>query len=463
MLKGPIKANIRFTGGGPMQISERATEDTSGLSRDQNAIVRQVGETVDAYLKSAEELLNGKYAALRDSAPPHLADRGNVLAACCADGAVIRYERKANETNVMAGWVEQDLPDVASLFSENVIHCYFDRNYTSTVPTTGTEFRLCVQDRHATTQRQLASARIGFDAVIEKPECLPQPPHKPFCLLSVRNTCELQLVGQFVQDDPHGQEGRQFVMRTPFRLPVGWQCIEVFPFFRVEDWKPEYATVWAETDLLAAVAAHQCQERQFESLDPNAAARKEWAQRLQSFKDLLDSDPQREEVLQSFLRRHPFLLCPTYTRMWPKLALGKWKTDFVFCDATQEYLLVELERSTLPLFVKDGHTSSQLNHACGQIQDWKRYLEDNLTTVQCELDLTGISANPRSLVVIGRSATLTRENRRKLTTIENGAPKTKILTYDDVYENAKAVLENLFGHLWDIEGETRIYYLPRTQ
>jgi hypothetical protein len=102
----------------------------------------------------------------------------------------------------------------------------------------------------------------------------------------------------------------------------------------------------------------------------------------------------------------------------------------------------------------------QLNHARGQIQDWRRYLEDNLSTVQRELGLQGISPSPRCLIVIGRVDSLSPENHRKLAVIENEAPRLKILTYDGVLENAKAVAENLLGPLWNVQGNTRIYYLP---
>ncbi|MGH7807495.1 MAG: Shedu anti-phage system protein SduA domain-containing protein, partial [Thermodesulfobacteriota bacterium] len=111
------------------------------------------------------------------------------------------------------------------------------------------------------------------------------------------------------------------------------------------------------------------------------------------------------------------------------------------------------------LFLKGGGPSRILNHARDQITDWKRYLEDNLPTVQRELGLTGISTNPRSLLVIGRSPSLSPENRRKLLTLENENPKLKIMTYDDVYENTKAVVENLMGPIWDVGGNTQIHYL----
>ena len=133
-------------------------------------------------------------------------------------------------------------------------------------------------------------------------------------------------------------------------------------------------------------------------------------------------------------------------------------TDFVFCDATQEYLLVELERSTLPLFRQNGHPTAELTHAHGQIVDWKRYLEDNLQTVQRELGLTGITPSPNALLVIGRSHSLQLKDRRKLQTMASDSPKLRIMTYDDVYENAKAVFENMLGPLWDPGGATQVYY-----
>jgi hypothetical protein len=253
---------------------------------------------------------------------------------------------------------------------------------------------------------------------------------------------------------------QRFLARNIIRFQAGWECIEVFPFFELDRWKPEFALMWAENDLLATIVTRQFQESRLQSLDPNAAARKHFARVLNSFKALLDSDPDREETIQVFLRENPVLLSPTYTRLWPKVPLGACVTDFIFQEAAGDYTLVEIERSTYHLFIQDGDTSRHLNHARNQVQDWKRYLEDNLSTVQRELGLAEISANPKSLIIIGRSNQMSPENRRKLVTIENESPKVKILTYDDVYANAKAVMENLLGPIWDTVGDTQIFYLP---
>ena len=77
------------------------------------------------------------------------------------------------------------------------------------------------------------------------------------------------------------------------------------------------------------------------------------------------------------------------------------------------------------------------------------------------MGLTGISTQPRSLIVIGRSADLTDANRRKLVTLQNTAPKLRIMTYDDVLASAKSTVENLLGPLWETKGNAEIYYLPR--
>ena len=182
------------------------------------------------------------------------------------------------------------------------------------------------------------------------------------------------------------------------------------------------------------------------SLDPNASVRKLLSAELRDFESLLDSSPVREE-LHVFLENHPHFLCPNRIRMWSKLAFGDKVSDFVFREAAGDYLLVEIERSTHSLFTKSGDATSVLNHACSQVADWKMYIQHHHSTVEKQLELTGISTSPRSLVVIGRSNSLTAKNREKLRALESETPTRKILTYDDVYLNAKAVIENMFGPL----------------
>ena len=300
------KSQIKFTGNSPMELFNGVEQDLSRLSEAQEGTVRQLGAYIKAYLDAAEELLQGKYANIREWVPVHLSNPGNVLVVGSQDGVVIRFERRTDKRRIIAAWSSDSLLQLAPLLSQNLVHCYTDRDYTTTIPTTGTELKLFKEDPIAKTQENIASARIGFDAVIERPKHLPTSPHKPFCLLSVRNWLEIQVHGVLMRNEAKpSDEGQQFIARSIMCLPVGWECIEIYPFFDPAQWRSEYAPIWAENDLLAAVVAQQFREAQFQSLDTNAATRREFAAVLKSYKDLLDSDPEREEILQSFLLDHP--------------------------------------------------------------------------------------------------------------------------------------------------------------
>lgn len=448
-------------GGRPVELEEAtdAVPDEPDPARAE--AFRQLSSTIKMYVETARKLLNGPYSALKDLAPAHFKDPYRILAIICPDGLVIRYERKADaKGQLIIGWSEETLTSLVPKISEGLAYCHPTRDFVSSVPQTGLELRFAKVDP-AGHSEDVLSFRMGIDAVLEKPEKLPQPPAKPYCLLSVQSSMEIQLQGELVSIGNSQGTGQNLIARTLLRMNVGWECVEVFPFFVLEHWKPEYAQLWAENDLLASLVARQLHEAQLNSLDPMASARKYFAAVLREYAALLDSDPEREEMLHAYLKEHPALLCPAHVSIWSKLQLGAKFTDFVFKDAVGEFILVEIERSTLSLFKADGDTSFELNHAKNQILDWRRYIEDNLPTVQRELGLAGISSNPRSTIIIGRSKSLTEDNRRKLTTMENESPRTKVLTYDDVLANARATVENLFGPIDLVQGNTEIFFLPK--
>lgn len=450
---------VHVASGQPMEIIEQQRGVPGILTRQQKNILNQVGSTIKAYLDASYSLLNEQYPHLRDLTPRHLSETSNVMVTCCQDGVIVRYDHTDQSREIVVGWSPETLAQLTPKISESVVYCYPNREFMSLIPEHAPQIVLSKVDGKTNERTDIISIRIGIDAVLERPAVsLAPPPAKPFCLVSAQNKMSFELVGEMIQTSQPNAEPKRFVALSSLRLPVGWECIEVFPFLDRSYWKPQYARVWAEKDILAAAVAAQYREIQLNSLDPYAGARQEFTRILNEYQSLLDSDPEREEVLQSFLKSHSALLCPTKRKVWPKLPLGSRETDFVFQDANGEYLMIEIEKSTDRLFLRNGHTSKELNHARGQVLDWKRYLEDNLSYVHHELGLTGISSNPRSLVVIGRSKSLTPQNRRTLITLENESPKTKIMTYDDVLESAKAVVENLLGPLSFSHPGTLIYY-----
>jgi hypothetical protein len=429
-----------------------------GLTNEEREFLNQVTESMSAYFKQIELLLNGPYSHLKEVVPSYLSEVGVVLVACCSDGVVVRFDRKAEKCEKIVAWFPDRISGAVKALSNGLIDLHGEGEDQVSEDGTGIEMRIFSHDPNTGTSTTIATMKIRFDAVLKRPEILPSPPQKPFCLISVKSAFELSLFGRLIKTGEPVEYGRSLVSVANLQLPVGWECIEVYPGNERSAWKSEYAEVWAERDLLAAATSYQFREQTLKTLDPNAEARRQFEGVFVAFKSLLDSDPETEESLQKFLKDNPSLLCPSHIRVWPKLRLGAHQTDFVFHEASGDYLLVELERSTLRPFRRDGHPTAELNHALGQITDWKRYLEDNLATVQRELKLTDISTNPRRLVVIGRSQMLDSDNRRKLRTLENERPKTKILTYDDVLEMAGAVVENLLGPLFFNSGSTRVFF-----
>ncbi|MCW3101359.1 MAG: hypothetical protein JWL77_6977 [Chthonomonadaceae bacterium] len=455
------RGELRLEGASPMRLLESDERPVAAWTPEQEFASTKVGDAVKTYIKAAEDLASGKYSHLADKIPDYMRSPGNVLVAVCADGVVVRFERKGDEDRKLAVIVVQDgIAFAAALLSQNLVYIQSSEAPLPHDENFGVELKLTAHSPTQGLSHELVAARIWFQVVNSPAEQSIRPGAKPYCLLSVRNQLNLEIQGELLRDADERTPGQPFIAHSTMRLIAGWECIEVFPGLELDAWNADFAPLWAENDLLAAALIAQTQDAQLSNLDPRASARRQYGSLLIAFKALLDSDPDREQILQAFLQRNPMLLCPTHVRMWPKLALGATITDFVFRDATQEYVLVELERSTLQLFRQHGHATADLTHAHGQIVDWKRYLEDNLQTVQRELGLDGITPNPSGLLVIGRSQSLLPRDRRKLQTMMNESPKLRIMTYDDVYENAKAVIENLLGPIWDTGGSTQIYY-PR--
>jgi hypothetical protein len=189
---------------------------------------------------------------------------------------------------------------------------------------------------------------------------------------------------------------------------------------------------------------HNAVENALYRVDGRRAVREQYAILLEQFKALLAGP---EEPCHQFLKASPDLLCPTHDAAWSKVRFGKHISDFVFREPCNDYLLVEIEAPYRELFRKDGHPRQELTHAISQIEDWLSYIRKDTARVERELTLGGISATPRTLVVIGRSASLTEDNRRMLAVMEGQRPRLSIMTYDDLIDRARANLERHFGPL----------------
>jgi hypothetical protein len=252
-----------------------------------------------------------------------------------------------------------------------------------------------------------------------------------------------------------GPDIDKFITYSRFKLAVGWQRIEVYPLFPDEFWAPEYAAMWAELDLMGAVLQRNQIEANLRAIDDRGTLRKKYTALLEEFEALLAGP---EEPVHQFLKQHPELICPTTGRWWSKLRFGDRVSDFVFCEPNNDYLLVEIEAPIRELFRKDGQQREELTHAINQISDWVQFISRNRERVEKEMELVGVSTNPRVLVVIGRSASLTPQDREKLVTIQAQYGKLRILTYDDLLVAARANLERLLGPLTLKTENAEVYF-----
>ncbi len=421
---------------------------------------RAIGRTLNAYTRAARKLIEGKYAGQRDVVPAHMRGPSTINIIRCTDGIFVRYDQASEGEEKIGLFSSNDsLADVAPRFSEQLI--YFPADPVTYVPTPGgLEIALAITDpQRGTTDVPVRMRPVIYGKGLPTGFQMPPPPIRPPCLVSVYNESDFYLGGILVPSEmtleSAEREAVQFLVHSRAKLPVGWEAIEIYPLLGEEYWKPEYAPTWVELDVLAAIAQRNATTLGLNRLDGCGARRKHYAALLSEFEHLLEGP---EEPTHQFLKQHPELLCPTHERMWSKLPFGNRVSDFVFREPHNDYVLVEIEAPTRELFRKDGQQREELTHAINQIDDWIQFVADDKHKAEDELGLIGISPNPRSLIVIGRSASLTEENRRKITTIQAQHGKLRILTYDDLLASCRAHLERILGPLALGEQSVEIYY-----
>ena len=110
-----------------------------------------------------------------------------------------------------------------------------------------------------------------------------------------------------------------FITYSRVKLPVGWSAIEVYPLLSDDYWKPEYASLWAELDILAIIAQENAIKTSLNQYDSRLETRKYYATLLNEFESLLEGF---EEPVHQFLKLHPELLCPTHEKCWSKVQFG---------------------------------------------------------------------------------------------------------------------------------------------
>lgn len=227
------------------------------------------------------------------------------------------------------------------------------------------------------------------------------------------------------------------------RSVVEWDYARISTKADASKWVPELAQSKASADALGYLTAHLLHLPKNNG-QPPAVARDAAIDKLSSiildFETLLDGEP-REEMIQQFLRQHTFLLCPTASRVAPKVKLGsEYVTDFVIEQHEPSHILVEIERADLLLFTKAGNPTKELVHAQRQVEDWRQWIHENLRYAR---DTMPNINDPPCWVILGRRRAMDEDQRRALDRHNRELKNIRVLTYDDLLDAAKTQLINL--------------------
>jgi len=194
--------------------------------------------------------------------------------------------------------------------------------------------------------------------------------------------------------------------------------------------------------------------------DPNAEAFVWWdditSSDVDGFMSVL-ATAQNEHPLQKHLALNPKLLVQHLAGghgrwVFPQKRLGsEFVLDFAISERSSsgfEWQFVELQSPRAVLFVpSSGRQSSQLDEGIRQIQEWRRWLGDNIDyarrdRVKNGLGLTDVSSRSPGLLIIGREQDLKGGDLARRRQLDEDL-NIRIHTYDWLIRSAQARLRDL--------------------
>lgn len=163
----------------------------------------------------------------------------------------------------------------------------------------------------------------------------------------------------------------------------------------------------------------------------------EYKRDIKEFEKLLKT-AKREDGLQDFLAEKPWLLGLEYENSKPqKIAPGK-RYDF-YVEKYDSYAdIIEIKKANEDIFDKEGKITRQFSRA---IQQLIEYIDDALYYGNDKRLSKNMSFNflkPKGILIIGKSTDV-----EKLKNLGYYFHNIEILTYDNVLERGKAILNHL--------------------
>jgi hypothetical protein len=418
------------------------------VSKATKELVRTAGLALRAYYRELKRLREGQFSAAVGVLPPHLTQPLRAYVICTGDVVFLRedLDPKLKRTKILAGSMAEPPEAAAPMLSEKTLYFVTGESWVLPEPNEGVQVQLSCGDR------PVGHLRIGVAG--RMPESPGGDEPQPFMQITRDIVTELYGHALGEQDEPT----HEFIVRANLNLPVGWQRVVAFAPSAKRQWTAAFGKALALRSLTTAVFSASAIDAALSQFDPMRGARIAYTAIIDAFEQLISTAD--EAPVHQYLVDHPELLFPCRAAIRSKVPFGAYVSDLVVRDSDGTYTLVELGSPKRRLFTQAGDPTADLFHAMNQVTSWRRYIEDNLSTVQTELRLPGITAAARTLVVIGRSAELGGATRRTLLAMSTETPGRDILTYDDVVARARGMCTNLFGPAFRESGPFKAYARP---
>lgn len=128
-----------------------------------------------------------------------------------------------------------------------------------------------------------------------------------------------------------------------------------------------------------------------------------------------------EQMLQSFIENHYFLISPHENPVLEKRKIDKFRTDFTL-QYKEGMTLVELQLNKDPI-LSNGKPSSGLQDALTQMKDWFQFIQNNQPD---KLKTTN------GLIIIGRKESFDKNKDEIMKLVDALGYPISLITYDDL-------------------------------
>jgi hypothetical protein len=162
------------------------------------------------------------------------------------------------------------------------------------------------------------------------------------------------------------------------------------------------------------------------------------------FVKLLDSNP-REEILQKFLEDNPIMFrqFPADKIFFKPSILTFFDADFAILTPQKELILIEIEKATTNLLIKNGDQAAPLTHAIDQVGNWLHTFDEHRLACLDAMKIARESvATVRGVVIAGRDRGYNADHLRRLKGRLSNS-RISLLTFDDLASSLRVLIQQM--------------------